>query len=194
MVEVNIELENEEIKKFTFPTSWDEVTVEQFTRLFENKTPTENQLKATVRIMSSLSGIDEKILMMMDVEDFKKLSLNLSFIGEEVGNNNVDYIELDGEKYYLYKDFNKMTTGEIITIETIMDSTQGNIYKVMPQLLCLFLRKKKDNGKFEKFSTDMLDRADKFKNAKITDIHHIFNFFSTGEALFNHSTLDSISQ
>ena len=194
MIEVQIELENEEMKSYSFPTSWNEVTVEQFTNLFQDRLPSENGLLATVRIMSALSGIDEKILMMMDVEDFKNLSANLTFVTEEVDDNKVEFIELEGERYYLYNDFNKLTTGEIITIETIMDSTKGNIYKVMPQLLCLFLRKKKDNGKFEKFTTDMLTRADKFKKAKITEINHIFNFFLLGGDLFKPSTLDSLSQ
>jgi len=193
MISVQIELEDE-VKSYEFPTSWDDVTVAQFTRLFSENTPIDNKLMASVKVISALSGIDEKIIMMMDVEDFKSLAENLSFVSTEVNTKETDFIEIDGEKYYLYKDFNKMTTGEIITIETIMDSTNGNIYKVMPQLLCLFLRKKKDNGSFEKFTTEMLNRTDKFNQVKISEIHHIFNFFLVGGVSFNPNMLDSTKE
>lgn len=189
MVTVNIELE-EGTKAYDFPTSWDDIDVQTFTKLFEYNQPTDNQLLASVRVMSLLSDIDEKIIMSMDVEDFKELADKLLFITEEVETNEIDYIEVEGEKYYLYKDFNKMTTGEIITIELLMDNNGGNIYKIMPQLLCLFLRKKNEEGKFEKFTTDMMERADKFKKIRISDIHHIFSFFLNGGNLFNPNMLD----
>lgn len=191
MISVNIELE-EGTKTYEFPTSWDDVTVEQFTKLFDGHKYTDNQLLGSVRVMSILSGIDEETIMSMDVEDFKTLSTHLNFVGDEVGTSDVDYLELDGEKYYLYKDFNKMTTGEVITIELLMEKNEGNIYKIMPELLCIFLRKKKKDGSFEKFNTSMMGRADKFKNIEISKIHHIFNFFSTGEALFNPNIQDFI--
>ena len=191
MISVNIELE-EGIKSYDFPTSWEEVTVEQFVKLFADHTPTDNELMASVKVMSILSGIEEEIIMAMDVEDFKNLAVQLTFISEEMPNEEVDYIEVEGEKYYLYKDFSKMTTGEIITIELLMEKNEGNIYRVMPQLLCLFLRKKKEDGKFEKFNTDMMDRADKFKKVNISKIHQVFNFFLTGETIFSPNIQDFI--
>jgi hypothetical protein len=194
MITLNIELDDDEVKTFNFPTSWDEITVEQFSRLFENPTTTTNELENTIKIISSLSDVPEEILYAMDIQDFKSLSSNLGFIGQEVTTNKVDYVEINDEKYYLYKDFDKFTTGEIITIELIMESTQGNIYKVMSKLLCLFLRKKKPNGKFEKFTTDMLEREELFKKVKISHIHHIFNFFSTGETIFNPNIQDFIKE
>lgn len=189
MITINIEID-EEIKSYDFPTSWEEVSVEQFVRIFTDKSVSENPLSATIKIVSAISGIDEDILMLMDIEDFKSLSKNLSFIEDQLEVKNIEYIELEGEKYYLYQDFNKLTTGEIITIETLMDSKNGNIYEVMGELLCVFLRKKTESGKFEKFKTDMLKRKDLFMKAKISEIHHIFNFFLTGRNLFNLNTKD----
>jgi hypothetical protein len=193
MISVNIELE-EGIKTYEFPTSWEDVTVEQFTKLFEENRVTDNELLNSVKVMSILSGIDEKIIMSMDVDDFKNLASELTFISEEITNTDVEYIEVDGEKFYLYKDFNKMTTGEIITIELLMEKNDGNIYKVMPQLLCIFLRKKNNEGKFEKFNTDMMERADKFKKVNISKIHQIFNFFLIGNTISNPNTLDFIQK
>jgi hypothetical protein len=192
MITIQIEID-EEVKDFNFPTSWEEVTVEQFIKIFTEKSVSENGLMATVKIISAISGIDEELIMMMGIEDFKNLSKHLSFIEETMEIKNVEYIELEGDKYYLYTDFNKLTTGEIITIETLMEAKNGNIYEVMGELLCVFLRKKKDNGDFEKFKTNMLQRKTLFMKANISDIHHIFNFFLDGRNLFNHNTRDYIS-
>ena len=65
------------------------------------------------------------------------------------------------DEYFLQVDFNKFTTGEIITIEMILKKADNNIYQVMSELLCVFLRKK-NGDKFEKFKTKMLERKEIF--------------------------------
>ena len=192
MIEVNIELE-EEIKTYQFPESWDDVTVEKFVNVYQLRSEQSNELEATVKLMSAISGIDIDTLYSMDIEDFKNLISNLKFISTEVSKNDVEYVDVEGEQYYLYKDFNKLTTGEVITIETLLDSSNGDIYKVIPELLCLFLRKKK-NDKYEKFTTDMLKRKDKFRQIPVTQIYHIFNFFLNGRNTSNDNTKDYTSE
>jgi hypothetical protein len=92
----------------------------------------------------------------------------------------MDYLELGDDKYYLYTEFNKLTTGEVITIETLLESVEFDIHKIMADLLCLFLRKKDSEGKYEKFTTEMLKRKDMFLEVPITKIYHVFSFFSVG--------------
>ena len=179
MVKVNIELE-EGIKTYEFPESWDEVNVEQFCNLYKFNGDEINELEASIRLLSALSGIERNILDMMDIDDFKKLIENLKFISKELNKVDVDYVELDGEKYYLYTDFNRLTTGEVISIETLMENAKGNIYIVMPELLCLFLRKKKEDGTLERFNTNMMERKLIFMKAPITQIYHVFEFFFYG--------------
>jgi hypothetical protein len=95
---------------------------------------------------------------------------------------------VDGEEYFLYTEFNKYTAGEIISIETILQSVNKEIYKVMPELLCIFLRKKKENGKLEKYKTSFMERRDKFKDIKIDEINHLFTFFQIGRDLSANNT------
>jgi hypothetical protein len=133
-----------------------------------------------VTLISAISNIPEGLLMQMDINDFKNLSTKANFIAQEVERTDVDYIELEGDRYYLYTEFNKLTTGEVITIETILEGSQYDIYKVMGDLLCLFLRKKDEQGKFEKFSTDMFKRKEMFMDVPISNIYHVFGFFLDG--------------
>jgi len=148
MISVNIELE-EETKTYEFPTSWDEVSVEQFMRVFTNTENKYDGILGSVKVISSISNISEEILMMMDINDFKMLADQLAFVSQEVPKSEVDYIEIDGSKFYLYSDFNKFTTGEIITIELLLEQAGGSIFPVITDLLCVFLRKKKEDGTFE---------------------------------------------
>jgi hypothetical protein len=180
MTTVNIELE-EGVKTFELPTSWDEVTVGQFMKIYELQLDKENELMGTLKLISALSGIESDILLMMDVDDFKQIATEILFITTPLEKNDSDYVEINGDKFYLYRDFNKLTTGEVITIEMIIDGAKNNINSVMPDLLCLFLRKKKEDGTFEKFTTDLMNRKEMFMNVPVNKIYHIFDFFFHGK-------------
>jgi hypothetical protein len=193
MIEVNIELE-EETKKYEFPESWDDVNVDKFIKIYQLRSDNSStEIESSCKLLSAISGIDMDILFAMDIEDFKNLIFNLKFISTEVQKSDVDYIELEGDRYYLYSDFNKLTTGEVITIETLLEAASNDFYNIMPELLCLFLRKKKD-GKYEKFTTDMLKRKEMFKQVPITQIYHIFNFFINGRSISKNNTKDYTSE
>jgi hypothetical protein len=179
MIEVKIEAEDKS-HIYSFPENWNEVTVKQFVRLYQSNNPNNNELMGAVTLISAISNIPEGLLMQMDINDFKNLSTKANFIAQEVEKTDVDYIELEGDRYYLYTEFNKLTTGEVITIETILEGSQYDIYKVMGDLLCLFLRKKDEQGKFEKFSTDMFKRKEMFMDVPISNIYHVFGFFLDG--------------
>jgi hypothetical protein len=186
MISVNIEFE-EGNKTYDFPTSWDEITVEQFVKIYETAETDHDGIMGSVKLISAISNISEDILLMMDIEDFKNLAENFKFINQELTKTDVEYIEINGEKYYLYTEFNKFTTGEIISIELLLERAGGNIFPVILDLLCLFLRKKKDDGTFEKYSTTFQERKSLFKDVKISQIFHIFTFFLGGKNLFKEN-------
>ena len=190
MVEVNIEIEGG-IKTYNIPTSWEEVTVKQFTQLYRYKNDNLNELLAAVNLISAISGIDQNVLLQMEIDDFKILTTQVSFITTEVPKVDVDYLEVGEDKYYLYTDFNRLTTGEVITIETLLDSSDFDVHKILSDLLCLFLRKKDENGKFEKFTTDMLKRKETFLDLPISQVYHVFGFFLNGGNSLQNNMKDS---
>jgi hypothetical protein len=127
-----------------------------------------------------LTGIDREVIEQIDYESFTELVKNLSFIYTPIEEKKNQSVIVDGEEYFLYTEFNKYTAGEIISIETILQSANNDIMKVMPQLLCIFLRKKKENGNLEKYKTTFMQRVELFKTIKVDEINHIFGFFLTG--------------
>lgn len=190
MIEINVELD-EGSKLYQFPTSWGEVTVEQFKNLYTINKDVHAGMFYTFEVIHQLTGIDRDVIEQIDYENFTKLVEQMKFIYEPIEEKKLESIMVDGEEYFLYTEFNKYTAGEIISIETILSSANNELFKVMPELLCIFLRKKKENGNLEKYNTRFMERRDKFKNIKIDEINHIFTFFLTGRDSSANNTVVS---
>jgi hypothetical protein len=182
MIQINVELD-EEVKEYQFPTDWSEVTIQQYCDIYSIDTNIHQGMFYTFEILHKLSGIDREIIEQIDYDSFKELVKTLSFIYEPVVEEKKESIIVDEEEYFLYSEFNKYTAGEVISIETIIQSAGGDVKKVMSKLLCVFLRKKKENGNLEKYNTKFMSREEKFKKIKISEINHIFSFFLTGRDL-----------
>jgi hypothetical protein len=190
MIDINVELDND-VKTYQFPTSWSEVTVEQFCNLYTINREIHTGMFYTFEAIHKLTGIDREIIEQIDYRAFTELVKTLKFVYEPVENKMSESVIVDGEEYFLYNEFNKYTAGEIISLETILQSSNNEIFKVMPQLLCIFLRKKTIDGTLEKYNTSFMTRAEKFKNIRIDEINHIFNFFLNGRPLSPNNTVDS---
>ena len=191
MIEIKIDDDNE-VKSYFFPEDWTEVTVKQFCNVYKIKGDDYSQLEYSMILLSTLSGIERETVELMSIDDFKMLLDKLKFITNEVEKIDVESIKVGEDEYYLHSDFNRFTTGEIITIEMILKKANNNLFEVMSELLCIFLRKKKDNGNLEKFKTTFMERKELFENIPVSQVYHIFNFFLTGEHSFNNNTKDFI--
>ena len=190
MIEINVELD-EGSKLYQFPTSWSEVSIDQFRNLYTINKDIHAGMFYTFEVIHQLSGIDRDVIEQIDYENFTKLVEQMKFIYEPIDEKKSESIVIDDEEYFLYADFNKYTAGEIISIETILTSANNEIFKVMPELLCIFLRKKKENGNLEKYKTKFMERKEKFKNIKIDEINHIFTNFLTGRDSSANNTVVS---
>lgn len=189
MIEVKIETDEEELL-YHFPENWDEITVKQFCDVFRKDYEGKNAFVSSVILMSALTGVKQEIIEMMDIEDFKMLLEKLKFMQEEVKKSDDETIIINDEEYFLYTDFSKYTTGEIITIELLLEKAQNNVISVMSELLCVFLRKKTKKGKMEKFNTGFMERQYLYNKLPISKIYHIFSFFLDGRNLSINNTKD----
>lgn len=192
MIKVNLEVDDE-VKEFNLPENWSEVSVDNFCRIWEFDRTDMTTIEFSTRIISSFTDMDESLIMKMNYTDFQKLVDTLKFTQEEfVPDKDVDYIELGDEKYYIKKDFNQLTMGEVISIETILGDANGNIYKVMDMLLCIFLRQKKENGNLETFQPHFMERRWKFRHIPISKVFNVFSFFLTGKNILENNTNPSL--
>jgi hypothetical protein len=190
MIQINVEID-EQLKQYEFPTSWSDITMEQFSSLYTIDKELHQGLFYTLEVIHKLTGIDREIIEQIDYDDYTKLIKSLSFVYEPIEENKKESIVVDGEEYFLYTEFNKYSAGEVISIETIIQSVDGDIKQVMTKLLCVFLRKKKDNGKLESYKSHFMSREESFKKIKISEVNHIFNFFLTGRDSSQNNMKDS---
>jgi hypothetical protein len=183
---------DDEVYSFDIPENWKEVTVEQFCKIIVVQEMAEdNPILASVKMITAITNIPEDILMMTSLDDIKTISECFDFLSTEIETNDVDQVEIEGEIYFIKKDFNDLNMGEVITIETIIEQTNDNMFKAFDQLLCIFLRKKKENGKLETFQTEHLLRADIFKKVPVADIYQTLVFFSNGSPLLGNNMKES---
>lgn len=194
MIKVNVEVDGE-VKEFNLPENWNEVSVDNFCRIWEFDKSDMTTIEFATRIVSSFTDMDESLIMAMNYDDFQKIVGILDFTQTEfIPNKDVDNIELGDETYYIKKDFNKLTMGEVISIETILGDANGNIYKVMDKMLCIFLRQKKENGNLETFKSEFMERRWKFRHIPISKVFNIFSFFLTGNDILQNNTNPSLEK
>lgn len=192
MIKVNLEIDDK-VKEYTLPENWEEVNIDQFCRIWEFDKQDMNTIEFATRIISSFTDIGEEIIMQMKYADFEKLCSVLEFTKEPfIPEKNIDYVELGGDKYFLKKDFSQLTMGEVISVDTILDEANGNIYKVMDKMLCIFLRKKKEDGNLETFQPQFMERRWAFRDIKISKVFSLFTFFLNGKNTLEDNTNPSL--
>lgn len=192
-----VEIEkNGEKSIYDIPDKWDDVSVGEYTKIvqFKNKYEGDNSkfgIKESVELVSILTGIDSKTLYLMTPDNFEKLAKSIDFVKTDLDTKNVEFIIIEGEKFWLKKDFDKLTMGEVASVEAIQKKYE-RLDESLPELLCIFLRKKLDNGKLEDYDVDFHDtRVDLFKKAKISEVNNILSFFLTGKNLLSQNMKES---
>jgi hypothetical protein len=186
MVNLNLTIDDE-VKEFNIPESWDEVTVEQFCELFSFNREELTPIELGVKTLNIFIGVDEETLMMLNYDDFINLINIVNFTNTDIDSKYSDSVEIEGETYFMKDDFSQLTMGEIISIETLIESSNGNIFGSMAKLLCIFLRKKKENGKLESFKGTFMNRESIFKLLPVSQVYGVFVFFLGGATLLENN-------
>jgi hypothetical protein len=172
---------DETTKSYSIPTSWNEVTVLQAQELFNIKAEDKTPIEIGIEVLWILGCIPSDFIYAMSPEQFTELMEAIKFTNEEVEPSQVESIKIGEDEYFLKNDLNKLTMGELITIETLVKQAGDNYVNAMSKLLCVFLRKKLSNGELETFKNSFMEREAMFNECKITDVNSIFLFFSSGE-------------
>lgn len=183
MRELEIDIDGE-ITNYMVPTSWDEITVEQFLALNTLKDQDNlTEIQMLFKTIKIITGISDDELDVMPITGFNKLVELIKFVIEapDFGKEIADSIMIGDDEYFLKKEFNNLTVGEVIALEITMKKASGDLTNILPDMLCILLRKKKDNGKLENFKEDFFTRKEMFMKLPVKDFINIFSFFLNGE-------------
>lgn len=165
---IELKLEN---KTHLLPTSWEEVTLEKFQKIC--KLNTTNKLNYYVQLLNIFTEIDEKILINLKANQFKEIIKELDFIfNEKLEDVFVNNFKI-GEDKYVLKDFNTLTLGEQVSLETLIEKND-NIQNAHYFFAILFKKNNEEELNFD----ELEDRANSIKeNLSITQINKVLIFF-----------------
>ena len=121
MIELTIE-----DQKFVLSESWSEITFSQYITIINiTKDESLNELLKAVKIISYISDKPEaceKAILNISQDDFKELTTNFEWTNKTIEQDSVqkDSLEIDGKQYKIKSDYNKLTLGEMISVETLI--------------------------------------------------------------------------
>lgn len=190
MIDLKVNIEGEE-RAFQMPESWEEVSVGLFEDIAQMEVSNVD-LGNSMTIISALTGMNQELLWQVPVNEMPKILEHVQFIKQPIEDDPKESITIDGEEYFMKKDFDNLTYGETISLDIIQKEFGEQVQKAFGKMLCVFLRKKID-GKLEPHLPEHLDRLEIFRTkVMISDVYQLFVFFSSGKNTSTKATKDSL--
>jgi len=182
-----------ELTTHSLPQNWEEITIKQFIDISAMNEKELTDTQKAIELVKILTNIDDDQVELLDIISFNQIIGLLSFIltAPEFKDELADSIEVEGQEFFLKKDFNKLNVGEVIAIELINKRADNDYLNVLPDFLCVLLRKKREDGKLENFKEEFMLRRDMFESLPVYKFINIFSFFLNGKEGFPKSTKTS---
>lgn len=159
-----------DFKKWTIPTSWDEMKLSMFQKLEKEKANEDMQIIDILHILADKTR-DEVMELPSEFIDImlSKLQFLTTPMPQQEPSNK---IEIDGETYQI-NFMEKLRTGEYISFNNVVKAEPYN-YAAMLAILC----RKEGEIYDSKFEAEIFnDRVKMFENQPVTKIIPLINFF-----------------
>ena len=169
--------------KIEVPTSWNDVSVNQFQALTEIKRESyKSDLAHTCAIIQVLCNLDNTTNLPLYVVN--EISPLISFLGTELKHKRIKDVEYNGKHYEWLKSFDSITVGEIISIELPIELEELTHVLSYDVVLAVMLREKGSKFDSDKFK----ENRELFGGLPITEVlGNILFFLSGGKDYLNHS-------
>lgn len=160
--------------RVNIPTKWEEVTLSQLQKLMklQETAKEEKRLLSTKDVLSIFTGKEPSYINSLPAEFIESLLANLVFLSTDMDAKPHDAIVIGDEAYFI-NHHEKLTFGEYVDANTIMQEQPGN-YSALLAILC----RKKGEAYDDEFIADKLDkRIEMFDNASCVDAMNVISFF-----------------
>jgi len=164
------------------PQEWNDVTLGEFIKLstldIQNFESEIHYYVEMLRIFGN-DNIDD-IVEFIKLADISNIVNQMQFIREQPKSLDIKKVTIKGIEYKLMENMNKITIGEYVSIESMMDNKKLNPISAIPAILSVILR-----PEGEVFNSDLVNtRMELFeKELSIEDVLGMSRFFSTGVKL-----------
>lgn len=180
-------------KKYKIPESFDEMTLEQYCRIFWkldisfDVDDEEEKIKKTIevesKIISRLLGEDDDFCLDLPITVYNKIANKTRFLYDSdfFKKNAKAGIIIDGRRYSI-PPMNEMSLRQYIDADVVMKEKENDHQYL--ELLSILLTAKDKQGNWEKYNGDYQELMGKLRNMSCTDtLPLVYHFFKKGEAL-----------
>jgi len=144
--------------EYILADDWSDVNFGQYIDILNIQQDSFEDLEKSIKMLAALSDKPNELevdLYEMDIQEFKELSESMSWINtdfkEEANKAEAkDKFEIDGKQYVIKKTYNKLTLGEMVSVETLLKNPNFNHQEIA---LGVLLREVVD-GKEKPFNED----------------------------------------
>ena len=189
---------NDEVKRYELPTSWDEVSIGQYSKLMiavdkEDSTEIELMVKSLEALADIPGGLLTKVPIKMLREAYKQLvELTSTLPNREL----TRVIEIDGVEYGFIPNWDELSLGEFVDLDNYLQDGFNNLSKVFAVLYRPVL--KRDDIKYiiEDYNLkDIIKRRELFNNRMSIDtVYAALVFFCNIGRKLTESTLSSLEE
>lgn len=188
MIEVTIE-----DKVFELAENWEDITFAQYLDVSNlGKDEGLTDLLKAVKIIASLSDKPaqcEEYLLKMDKQDFEELAGYFLWTNKQIADVSEpkDHVLIEGKKYHIKKDYNKLTIGEMASIEGLIANNKN--LDPMEVVFGVLLREDVD-GKEKDFNEDdfLYILTSLKEKVMLMDIYSHISFFLSGVEKYSKTT------
>lgn len=178
-------------KEYDLPTSWDDITVGMFEKIVKHSSLLNEYKSKTlfaVEMFAILLDAPVELVKRLTSESFNKISDEVEWVNSEPMRKKVDKFEVNNELWVPIKDFNKLTVGESVDLETVIaDSKPEEILASILPILIRRARPVNKNGETvlepTEFESDKYEETKELfkKELKVTEVMSIRDFFLGSE-------------
>tara|TARA_R110000764_G_scaffold1924_4_gene8383 strand:- start:781 stop:1425 length:645 start_codon:yes stop_codon:yes gene_type:complete len=184
--------------EFKLPTSWDEVSVAQYSKLMlaiEKEGTTEIELM--IKSLEALVGIDGGILTKVPIKMLREAYKQLGELTSSMPSNELSrVVEIDGIEYGIIPDFNELTLGEFVDLDNYLQDNYNNLNKIFAVLYRPVIERDGNSYNIEPYSLkNISDRRELFNNRlSIDTVYGALVFFCSIGSKHIESTLYSLEE
>jgi hypothetical protein len=164
------------IKEFKLIKSWNDVTLENWTKLIQHKT--NNKSSEALTLISELSNIPKDIINKLELSDVATIMGQIGKLQSEADTKLSKIVEIDEKRYGFHPDLDSITLGEYADIETFV---KLDVEKHLPEIMAILYRPILDekNGVYtiQAYDGEIKLRTEEMKKMSAQQVQNALVFF-----------------
>jgi hypothetical protein len=165
-------METIDLGKYKVATSWDEVTLKQWSEYIKLTSEQKNKEVDIITTLETFSDIPREVIHQIPTDLFESIINRMRFLMEEPKLEPTNKLEYKGETYYV-NIMEKLKVKEYLDLNTVLENDKYNY----PVIFAILLRKENEEYNEEYIATTFDKRLEMMNQIPVTKALPIIGFF-----------------